>query len=1053
MARLTLVTTACLALSSWLASGCSDDPDALVLEVTADQNARRLRAEIKGPATLPAVAFEFDVDPTGQGRDLTSADDAYELALRFAAAGRYGVHIVDVSNPGPPTQSYAAVFEIRGLSRGVAHLNALGAGDDDDGDGWPESCPAGVSECLRDCNDGDVGTNPFAVDICEDGLDQDCSGADRPCEDGDGDGFPESCPPGDFSCAPDCDDGDPAVNPGVHEAATVCDGSSEPRRCDDGVDNDCDGTDAVCHTDQDCDGYFPVGEPGGDDCDDADPAAHPGAIDVCDDAIDQDCDGTADDGCERCDEDGDGEYGLHPERGCDVAPEQRDCDDSDRAVHHGATTLPAVDCAGNEGAAACALRGYCARPGGAGVDEDCDGLVNEGCPDSACDVDGDGFARASCPTPPPPNLVDCNDDPAAGGREVFPGAPDNCKTPALENCSVALPCANDADGDGYNAGAGDCNDADALVHPWAVDACNGKDDDCDGVTDEGNPTVGGMATLGGAGCTFDDDGQCGAGAPGRCVCSPTVTDGVMDPSGDRTLCPGEVASPWGARCFGAVQPSFEKCDPLDWDCNEIADDPTGANLDPAELGQPCHGLPGPCVAGHVIGCDLSQTHLHYTNPAWVCSSDERGPQAETCNGVNDDCDGAVDEGFNLGTGCDGADGDLCSEGVIQCDLAGATECNDGTGTNVELCNAADDDCDGQLNEGFTNLGQACDGGDTDLCNEGSFVCNVGGTATVCSDQSGNNNEICNGVDDDCDGTTDEGFANLGQPCDGGDTDLCAEGVRVCNGPGTGTTCNDPVGDNDVERCNNADDDCDGATDEDFPTLGQACDGSDTDQCIEGTVVCAPGGLGTVCTDTTGSTTEICNGLDDDCDLTPDDGAGPTCAPLGDTCTTGACRCGAGPLCSTSVADSCSAGACRCGAAGACSPTTSNACTSGVCRCGGAAACSGLSDTCAAGTCRCGMGAACTSATADNCAGGACRCGVGAACSTKSADNCTGGMCRCGANPACTGMADTCAAGTCLCGSGPACDPLAADNCADGACKCGNLPACLGALVCTGGVCL
>ncbi len=99
-------------------------------------------------------------------------------------------------------------------------------GCEEDGDGWYSSYCAG-----RDCDDEDQAVNPGAAEICADGVDNDCDGlvdwADTPCEcpDGDGDGYESASCGGD-----DCDDGDPAVNPG---AAELCDG---------GVDEDCDGS-------------------------------------------------------------------------------------------------------------------------------------------------------------------------------------------------------------------------------------------------------------------------------------------------------------------------------------------------------------------------------------------------------------------------------------------------------------------------------------------------------------------------------------------------------------------------------------------------------------------------------------------------------------------------------------------------------------------------------------------------------------------------------------------------------------------------------------------
>ncbi|MEE2789135.1 MAG: MopE-related protein [Myxococcota bacterium] len=346
---------------------------------------------------------------------------------------------------------------------------------------------------------------------------------------------------------------------------------------------------------------------------------------------------------------------------------------------------------------------------------------------------------------------------------------------------------------------------------------------------------------------------------GRCV--PTCTPGAGDECGDGVCAPLTVSRSEEAAASeerGPLGPNvcLPSCE-VDADCSgRLRCRPS---IDGQRVCRPC-------------ACDLARRQpVCHRGEKFdsVCEASCEGrpfnelvpvTERELCDGKDNDCDGQEDEGFDdLTERCDGVDNDCdgqvdeqippvscgldvgeCRSGSRVCMAGGLGPCMDSIVETDEICDGADNDCDGKTDEGFSEAIETCDGVDNDCDGE---------------EDEGFDDlmERCDGVDNDCDGRIDENFGDLMERCDGEDND--------CDG-----RIDEGFGDV-VEQCDGLDNDCDGEVDEAVPPV--SC-GRDVGECRPGTQSCVRGRLGP-CMASIGPDDEVCDERDNDCDGQIDEG--------------------------------------------------------------------------------------------------------------------------------------------------------------------------------------
>ncbi len=591
-------------------------------------------------------------------------------------------------------------------------------GVDADGDSYPGNVDE--DEPFHDCNDASAEQRPGAPEV-QDGLDNDCDGlVDEGSEvsDDDGDGFCEALigPCLGLAQPGDCDDTDPALNPGDGDGdgVSTCDAIPD---CDDNDPSSSPDAPELCNLrDDDCDGLLPGDEVDADfdgdpacatDCDDGDPNVH-GLDDDgdgqslcdqpadCDDAAPlvvasdgdgdgiADCDGDCDDTradvgpqqvevCDGVDTNCDGLLGPGELDGDgDGDPACSDCADGDAsrdsldADGDGQSTCT-LDC---DDADAARFPGAVDAPGD-GLDANCDGV-------DGVDLDGDGD----------PQGLDCDDSSALMNLSDSDG---DGATSCGGDCDDADPGLNllDADGDGYATCSADCDDADPARTPVALEVCDLIDNNCDGVQDpleidadgDGDPACSDCDDTASALHTLDADGDSWSICTGDCddADNNTLPTG-LDPFGDGadTNCDGADGVDTDQDGFASLASGGADCADLDPTVHPAATEQAGDGIDSncdGDDGVDADGDGYAAVAGGGRDCDDTDPTIH---PGFIEPLAADGADAN-CDGTDGNLfarfSGYVNDGTaNHGTSqaiCD-LDGDGVGDLVIGSPFEGVT---------------------------------------------------------------------------------------------------------------------------------------------------------------------------------------------------------------------------------------------------------------------------------------------------------------------------------------------------------------------------------------------
>jgi len=245
------------------------------------------------------------------------------------------------------------------------------------------------------------------------------------------------------------------------------------------------------------------------------------------------------------------------------------------------------------------------------------------------------------------------------------------------------------------------------------------------------------------------------------------------------------------------------------------------------------------------------------------------PADDNCNAVDDNCNGQVDEGFGTtNTSC--GIGACARTGTRYCANATVIDtCVPGQpAASDTACNGIDDDCDGSIDEDFLPESTSCGIGACAATGMTSCIAAVVGDSCAPGTPAPDD-ASCNGIDDDCDGSTDEEYVPVATTCGIG---ACAStGTKTCSTGAEIDSCTPGAPASSDTSCNGIDENCNGAADEGYAPVATTCG---IGACVAaGATACVAGGVVDGCVPLPPAASDVtCNGIDDDCDGLVDEDA-------------------------------------------------------------------------------------------------------------------------------------------------------------------------------------